>query len=215
MIDIANHPGLDDAANFARACHQLLGATSSGDTVSWSGADDEKLGAAARRVRTGTVPISIDFAAVDELARTPAVRRRAQEIRTSLGNPLAMPTVPRATWLRLALPQAMRHHCLTVALASSADAVVLVAQARRTTRRNLVSAMERLSRVGANVVGIVLNQAKRVNAGEYAYRYDRPRSDEVWVRHPDAESRDATRVAATSADPLTSDPPAVAEAPLS
>ena len=103
----------------------------------------------------------------------------------------------------------------SVALASSADAVVLVAQARRTTRRNLVSAMERLSRVGANVVGIVLNQAKRVNAGEYAYRYDRPRSDEVWVRHPDAESRDATRVAATSADPLTSDPPAVAEAPLS
>lgn len=76
-----------DAANFARACHQLLGATSSGDTVSWAGADDEKLGAAARRVRTGTVPISIDFAAVDELARTPAVRRRAQEIRTSLGNP--------------------------------------------------------------------------------------------------------------------------------
>lgn len=40
-------------------------------------------------------------------------------LRTSLGNPLAMPTVPRATWLRLALPQAMRHHCLTVALASS------------------------------------------------------------------------------------------------
>ena len=76
-----------DAGNFARACHQLLGATRSGDVVSWDGSDDELQGAAPRRVRVSAVPISIDFAGLDELARTPAVRERAREIRSSLGDP--------------------------------------------------------------------------------------------------------------------------------
>ncbi|MCK0110815.1 trehalose-6-phosphate synthase [Ornithinimicrobium sp. F0845] len=76
----------NDAANFARACQQLLGAHTSGDVVSWVGDEDEP-GSGERRVRMAAVPISIDFTTVDELARTPGVRRRAQEIRASLGNP--------------------------------------------------------------------------------------------------------------------------------
>lgn len=77
----------NDADNFMRACHQLLGTTSTGDVVSWAGADDDLLGAEPRRVRTGAVPISIDFTSMDELAREPAVRHRAAEIRASLGDP--------------------------------------------------------------------------------------------------------------------------------
>ncbi|WP_114905684.1 alpha,alpha-trehalose-phosphate synthase (UDP-forming) [Ornithinimicrobium murale] len=77
----------NDAANFTRACHQLLGTTSSGDVITWQGAQDGQLGAEARRARTATVPISIDFRSMEELARTPGVRRRAREIRASLGDP--------------------------------------------------------------------------------------------------------------------------------
>nr|WP_109471840.1 trehalose-6-phosphate synthase [Ornithinimicrobium cavernae] len=77
----------NDAANFTRACHQLLGTSSTGDVISWRGADDGRIGAEPRRVRTASVPISIDFTAMEELARTPAVRRRSREIRASLGNP--------------------------------------------------------------------------------------------------------------------------------
>jgi O-antigen/teichoic acid export membrane protein len=40
-------------------------------------------------------------------------------LRLSLGNPLAVPTIPRALWLRGAIPSALRHHSLNVALASS------------------------------------------------------------------------------------------------
>ncbi|WP_370584121.1 alpha,alpha-trehalose-phosphate synthase (UDP-forming) [Ornithinimicrobium cryptoxanthini] len=75
-----------DAGNFARACHQLLGATRTGDVVSWDGADDDRSGV-PRRVRVAAVPISIDFTSLDQLARTSAVRERAREIRASLGNP--------------------------------------------------------------------------------------------------------------------------------
>ena len=77
----------NDAANFTRACHQVLGTTSSGDTISWGGAEDSLPGSRPRRTRTGTVPISIDFRAMEDLARTPEVQRRAREIRASLGDP--------------------------------------------------------------------------------------------------------------------------------
>lgn len=78
-----------DAANFVRACRQLLGSTTSagGEVVRWAGADDDLVGAEPRTVRAAAVPISIDFASLEELARTPEVRRRAVEIRSSLGNP--------------------------------------------------------------------------------------------------------------------------------
>jgi len=70
-----------DAQNFVRACRQLLGLPTKADQVAVSRADD------ARRVRASAVPISIDFAGMDELARRPETAQRAQEIRQSLGDP--------------------------------------------------------------------------------------------------------------------------------
>ncbi len=72
-----------DAANFVRACRQLLGLQTKGDTVTTSAEE----GAEARVVRASAVPISIDFHGLEELARTPEVQERAREIRASLGNP--------------------------------------------------------------------------------------------------------------------------------
>jgi trehalose 6-phosphate synthase len=70
-----------DAQNFVRACRQLLGLQTKGDTVSVSRAAD------ARRVRASAVPISIDYQGLQELARQPETQHRAKEIRESLGNP--------------------------------------------------------------------------------------------------------------------------------
>lgn len=77
----------DDARNFLRACRGLLGATAKGDVVTWQGSDDGNLGASRRVVRAASVPISIDAHGLRELADSPAVQARAQEIRESLGNP--------------------------------------------------------------------------------------------------------------------------------
>jgi trehalose 6-phosphate synthase len=70
-----------DAQNFVRACRQLLGLQTRGDTVSVSRADD------SRRVRASAVPISIDFKGLEALAKEPETRARAKEIRESLGDP--------------------------------------------------------------------------------------------------------------------------------
>ena len=70
-----------DAQNFVRACRQLLGLPTKGDVVSVSRSDR------ARRVRASAVPISIDFAGLQELARQPETHARAKEIRASLGDP--------------------------------------------------------------------------------------------------------------------------------
>ncbi|WP_307818051.1 alpha,alpha-trehalose-phosphate synthase (UDP-forming) [Janibacter endophyticus] len=72
-----------DAQNFIRSCRRHLDATTKGDTVTLPAAD----GRPGRTVRASAVPISIDFRSLDELARSPAVKARAQEIRASLGNP--------------------------------------------------------------------------------------------------------------------------------
>lgn len=77
----------DDARNFMRACRSVLRATAKGDVVTWAGADDGHLGAAPRRVRAASVPISIDARGLRELSETPAVQGRVAEIRESLGNP--------------------------------------------------------------------------------------------------------------------------------
>jgi trehalose 6-phosphate synthase len=70
-----------DSQNFIRACRQLLGLPTKGDTVSVSRSD------AARRVRASAVPISIDFRGLEELAKQPETQQRAREIRESLGDP--------------------------------------------------------------------------------------------------------------------------------
>jgi succinoglycan biosynthesis transport protein ExoP len=59
-----------------------------------------------------------------------------------------------------------------IALAGAVDAVLFVTQAKRTSRRNAVEALERLGRVRAPLVGMVLNQAKRnERRGKYGYGY--------------------------------------------
>ncbi|MBK6886642.1 MAG: trehalose-6-phosphate synthase [Tetrasphaera sp.] len=70
-----------DAENFVRACRRLAGLTTRGQLVRTKDPDGGRL------VRAASVPISIDAAGLDALARTPAVRQRAREIRASLGNP--------------------------------------------------------------------------------------------------------------------------------
>lgn len=69
-----------DAGNFVRACRQLLGLTTKGEVVTTSEQP-------ARQVRASAVPISIDYAELEALSRTPEVRARAKEIRASLGDP--------------------------------------------------------------------------------------------------------------------------------
>jgi len=68
-----------DSDNFVRACRQLLPATTRRDLV-----QDPSSG---RWVRTAAVPISIDTASLEALARTPEIQARAKEIRVSVGNP--------------------------------------------------------------------------------------------------------------------------------
>jgi trehalose 6-phosphate synthase len=70
-----------DAQNFVRACRQLLGLPTKGDSVSIARGEN------ARRVRASAVPISIDFVGLQALARLPETQARAKEIRESLGNP--------------------------------------------------------------------------------------------------------------------------------
>ncbi|WP_422631801.1 alpha,alpha-trehalose-phosphate synthase (UDP-forming) [Pseudokineococcus basanitobsidens] len=71
-----------DAQNFLRACRRSLGLVPRQQAVEVGGADGTR-----RRVRAAAFPISIDTAAMDALARTEAVRQRAREIRTDLGDP--------------------------------------------------------------------------------------------------------------------------------
>jgi alpha,alpha-trehalose-phosphate synthase [UDP-forming] len=89
-----------DAANFLRACRRTAGLTTSGSLVRLPAAPPgdarNTVGtrrqsangpAGGRAVRVGAFPISIDFAAMEEVARKEAVRIRAREIRQALGEP--------------------------------------------------------------------------------------------------------------------------------
>jgi trehalose 6-phosphate synthase len=89
-----------DAANFLRACRRTAGLTTSGSLVrvpaSAPGETRNTVGTrrpptggsgGGREVRVGAFPISIDFAAIEEVAKQEPVRVRAKEIREALGNP--------------------------------------------------------------------------------------------------------------------------------
>ena len=65
-------------ATSARWPRRLAGATAAGQGG---------VGYRERTVKLGAFPISIDFAALDELSRTPEVIARAAEIRSELGDP--------------------------------------------------------------------------------------------------------------------------------
>jgi polysaccharide biosynthesis transport protein len=57
----------------------------------------------------------------------------------------------------------------SVALAASVDGVLVVAHAGRVTQGNVSETLERLDRVAAPVLGMVLNQASKVSKEYYAY----------------------------------------------
>lgn len=57
----------------------------------------------------------------------------------------------------------------SLALATAADAVCVVVQADKTTSDHVTSTLERLERVGAPVIGLVLNQAATIGPGGYSY----------------------------------------------
>ncbi len=67
-----------DAGNFLRAARQLRGLSTKGETVR---AQD------GRMVRASALPISIDVADLEALARTPEVVERSREIREQVGDP--------------------------------------------------------------------------------------------------------------------------------
>lgn len=71
-----------DAQNFVRAARQLDGRATRGECVTTQDANGDE-----RVVRASAVPISIDYAGLETLAKSEAVQARAAQIRTSLGNP--------------------------------------------------------------------------------------------------------------------------------
>jgi polysaccharide biosynthesis transport protein len=57
----------------------------------------------------------------------------------------------------------------SVALSGTVDGVIVVAQAGKVTDANVVETVERLDRVSAPILGLVLNRASRSSNGTYAY----------------------------------------------
>ena len=57
----------------------------------------------------------------------------------------------------------------SVALSGTVDGVIVVAQAGNVTGANLVETVERLDRVSAPILGLVLNRASRSSNGTYSY----------------------------------------------
>jgi trehalose 6-phosphate synthase len=74
------------AQNFLYLTRRLLGLDTSRASVGVRSRPGE-VEMDGRKVRVGAFPISIDSAALDALARSPAARRRAAEMRRELGNP--------------------------------------------------------------------------------------------------------------------------------
>ncbi len=70
-----------DAGNFLRACRRAAGLTTRGPVVRIGGP------AGVRQARVEAFPISIDSAALEEIARREDVRKRAAEIRLALDRP--------------------------------------------------------------------------------------------------------------------------------
>jgi len=69
------------AANFLRACRRFAGRNARGPFVAADGPQGR------RAARVGAFPISVDARQLSELAKSPAVRRRARQIREELGWP--------------------------------------------------------------------------------------------------------------------------------
>ena len=74
------------AQNFLILARRLVGANTSRATIGVRSRFGE-IGVGFRTVKVGAFPISIDSTALDQQARTRAIRERAQQIRSELGNP--------------------------------------------------------------------------------------------------------------------------------
>jgi trehalose 6-phosphate synthase len=100
--DLVGFQRHSDTANFLRACRRATGRTTKGSLVhvpdpegggnsegggNPQGGGNSEGGGAAREVRAGAFPVSIDSAAFGELASRDDVQARAQEIREALGQP--------------------------------------------------------------------------------------------------------------------------------
>jgi len=81
--DVVGFQRVSDAGNFSRAVRRLLGYTTRSPYIEVPRTDELP----ARRVIARAFPISIDVEAFEELARSPAVQARADQIREELGNP--------------------------------------------------------------------------------------------------------------------------------
>jgi len=78
----------------------------------------------------------------------------------------------------------------TTILVANADAVVLVVDARKFNFENLDQALAQLRAAGANVVGVVLNRARRPKMSS-EYRFDRPDNPEEAAVRPSVRLRSA------------------------
>ena len=89
--DVVGFQRHTDVGNFVAACCQWTDRTSDGCARASYGIDDGAVNIAggkySRSTRVAAYPISIDFAAFDELAHRPDVHDRARRIRANLGNP--------------------------------------------------------------------------------------------------------------------------------
>jgi alpha,alpha-trehalose-phosphate synthase [UDP-forming] len=82
--DLLGFQRREDAGNFLRACRRAAGLTTRGPAVRVTDS------AGTREVRAGAFPISIDSAALEEIARREDVRKRAAEIRLALDQPATL-----------------------------------------------------------------------------------------------------------------------------
>ncbi len=79
--DLLGFQSRADAANFLGACRQVAGMSAKGHAIRVDDPDG------VREVQAGAFPISIDSAALAEIARRDEVRKRAADIRLALGQP--------------------------------------------------------------------------------------------------------------------------------
>jgi capsular exopolysaccharide synthesis family protein len=81
----------------------------------------------------------------------------------------------------------------SVALAASVDGVLVVTQAERITAEEVGETVERLDRVGAPILGMVLNRASKLARGDYyygGYAATRPMAPQPTERQPTGSVED-------------------------
>lgn len=152
-----------DAQNFLRACRQLDGRTTKGDTVATADPDGR-----TRQVRASAVPISVDVKGLEELAKTEAVQRRAEQIRASLGNPeVVMLGVDRLDYTKGIRHRLKAYEELLADGTVSSPAVTLVQVA--TPSRERVQAYKELRTVIETTVGRINGTYSAIGAPAVHY----------------------------------------------